>query len=100
MPFKRLNPLTFASYSPSNRLGLLAHHHTFLYPASIIILSKILQPLLSLRCTNSLERTPTRPTPICSSSYLASSLNLASACTLLFCSPLTTENRTFQDILS
>ena len=31
MLFKPLNSFTFASYSPSNRQSLLAHHHTFLY---------------------------------------------------------------------
>src|SRR6218665_1102697 len=31
MPFKPVNPLTFANYSPSKRPGLLTHHRIFLF---------------------------------------------------------------------
>jgi hypothetical protein len=65
--------------------------------ASSIVLSEILQPILSLCCTNSLERTPNigLPLSVRSSSYLLnlpSKFNLSSACTLLYGFPFTTEN--------
>src|SRR6218665_462269 len=41
---------------------------SFLISPSSLILSEILQPLLCLRCTSSLERTPKRPPSVCLSS--------------------------------
>src|SRR6218665_791161 len=41
---------------------------SFLVPPSSLILFEVLQPLLCLRCTNSLERTPKRPPSVCKSS--------------------------------
>ena len=58
--------------------SLTSHHPTtrvysliiisFLVSPSSLILFKVLQSLLSLRCTGSLERTPKRPPSVCSSS--------------------------------
>src|SRR6218665_230012 len=68
--FKTLNPLTFANFSPSNHPGLLAHHYIF--PCLALQSHPLLQPLLCLRCTSSLERTPKRPPSVCTSSQPSS----------------------------
>src|SRR6218665_3584477 len=76
------NSISYLQYS-SNLSTLLhsptSHHPTtrvysliitsFLVSPSSLILFEVLQPLLCLRCTNSLERTPKRPPSVCKSSY-------------------------------
>src|SRR6218665_142642 len=75
------NSISYLQYS-SNLSPLLhsptSHHPTtrvysliiisFLVSPSSLILFEVLQPLLCLRCTNSLERTPKRPPSVCKSS--------------------------------
>src|SRR6218665_1177964 len=57
-----MHVLDASAMPASNRSGLLAHHHIF-FSASSLILSEVLQPLLSVCHTSSLERTPKRPDP-------------------------------------
>src|SRR6218665_2367165 len=45
---------------------------SFLVSPSSLILFEVLQPLLCLRCTSSLERTPKRPPSVCTSSQPSS----------------------------
>src|SRR6218665_3636130 len=74
---------TILSGHPSNLSSLLhsptSHHPTtrvysliiisFLVSLSSLILFEVMQPLLCLRCINSLERTPKRHPSVCTSSY-------------------------------
>src|SRR6218665_1918719 len=55
------------SHYPTNRVYSLIIT-PFLVSPSSLILFEVLQPLLCLRCTNSLERTPKRPPSVLTSS--------------------------------
>src|SRR6218665_4085226 len=55
------------SHHPTTRVYSLIIK-SFLVSPSSLILFEILQPLLCLRCTSSLERTPKRPPSVCTSS--------------------------------
>src|SRR6218665_170383 len=70
MLFKPLNSLTEANYSPSSRHRVYSLITiSFSSSASSLILSEVLQPLLSLYCPRSLEQTPKRHPSVCSSPY-------------------------------
>ena len=55
------------SHHPTTRVYSLIIISVPISPSSLI-LSEVLQPLLCLRCTSSLERTPKRPPSVCISS--------------------------------
>src|SRR6218665_2873436 len=68
-----LSPLLHSptSHHPTTRVYSLIIISFLVSPSSLILL-EVLQPLLCLRCTSSLERTPKRPPSICTSSQPSS----------------------------
>src|SRR6218665_3510879 len=99
MPFKPLNLLTFANYSPSNPSGLFAHcRHSLSWPPVSSPL-KFCNRSYSLCCTSALERIFKRSPSVCSSFQLASSFRHSSAFPLLCYIPFRSEDQLPQAIV-